>query len=169
LSWNRSNVPCSLSSRRAALGQHDHVHLARAHQHLEPPHQHAPLLDGGLVALAVGDVVDVGDPEQVADVLEDQRLEPVDRVDHQRLEAVLLVREHPHRLENVSEPRWRREARHVEVARAVLGAEEDRRRRLRRKRGLAHALDAVKHHPERALGAARACRGGGGSRRGDRR
>ncbi|MFO0873162.1 MAG: hypothetical protein U0575_04220 [Phycisphaerales bacterium] len=93
--------------------------------------------------LPVADVLHRLDASLRADLGVDQALEPVERVDDDGLELVLLGVELAERGEDVAIPRGQREAGHVDVGEAVLRLDEDRLFGARCERGLADAVDAV--------------------------
>jgi hypothetical protein len=110
------------------MREQHHVDLLRGLQALERGEEDAPFVDLGVDPLLVSaaDVVLAGDALSPAQLREEQRLRPVDRIDHERLEAAGVEREVADRLEDLAPRLRRREARDVEVPRAILGAEEDR-------------------------------------------
>jgi hypothetical protein len=131
-------------------------------EHVEARQEVAQLLDRGAVALAVAaaDLLDRVDLVLRAEVLVDQRLERVARVERDRRVTVRAVRDEVvdgvaelvvvARLELVGLARVERVAGDVELAGAGLDVEEQRVR-VRGERGLADTRRAVDEHARRQI------------------
>ena len=131
----------------------DHVHPAIGAELVEGRDQLAPVLQGSDVALAISDIFDAADLRDRADMRLDERLQPVERVNHQSLEPVILPSKERDGVESLLPVPRLRKARDVEVRGAVLGAEEDGRGRVGAESRLADALGPVDEHAERGLDA----------------
>ena len=137
----------------------DDRHALVVAQRVQPLDVLPPEVEGVDVALAVPGILDRAPALVLADARVDQRLQPVDAVDHQRPERVLLGVEGGERLHDLVEGPGQREVGHVERAEAVLGQDEHRVGRAGGEGGLADAVHAVDQDPRR-LQRRRAVQGG---------
>ena len=137
----------------------DDRHALVVAQRVQPLDVLAPEVEGVDVALAVAGVLDRAPALVLADPGVDQGLQPVDAVDHQGPERVLLGVEGGQRLHDLVEGPGEREVRHVQRAEAVLGQDEHRVGRAGGEGGLADAVHAVDQDPRR-LQRRRAVQGG---------
>ena len=128
------------------VGDQDDRHFPLVAQRVEPLQDLPPERQRERVALPVRDVLDRLDAVFLADPREDDRLQPVERIDHQRAVVVGLTVQRAHRMQDVCVVLGEREPLAVDVVQPFFGLNEDWGIGHRAEGALADAVQAVNQH-----------------------
>ena len=130
----------------------DHEDVHRAIENRQLLEQHAPEVQSADItfAIAAERLLDGFNLGFVTDRFPDERLDPVEAVEHDRIEFVLLGLQRPELVEEFADCFSLREPGDVELLGAFLGADKDRVGCMRAKGRLADAVRTVDEREDMA-------------------